>query len=67
MESSSEDSSEEGPDVYVPSFSISSRSISFHEKPENSDSNDQKQFDDHLDILKCYGSPRETSRSSSSI
>lgn len=50
MESSSEDSSEEGPDVYVPSFSISSRSISFHEKPENSDSNDQKQFDDHLDI-----------------
>ena len=50
MESSSEDNSEEGPDVYVPSFSISSRSISFHEKPENSDSNDQKQFDDHLDI-----------------
>jgi hypothetical protein len=50
MESSSEDNSEEGPDVYVPSFSISSGSISFHEKPENSDSNDQKQFDDHLDI-----------------
>ena len=50
MESSSEDNSEEEPDVYVPSFFISSRNIWFHEKPENSDSNDQKQFDDHLDI-----------------
>jgi hypothetical protein len=50
MESSSEDNSEEEPDVYVPSFFISSRNIWFHEKPENSDSNDQKQFESSSSI-----------------
>lgn len=49
MESSSDDNSEEGPDVYVPSFFISNRSIPFHEKPKKSYSSDQEQFDDHLD------------------